>query len=127
MYAAASDSAHSVYTPDGLCLYWTLSYRISEYEIFGFIFFYESVSPEPLSIPLGPFRFFTKIRGDIGKFMFITGVKDTRDPLFTSVNYTVNSPLSTTPAIKLSLFSTTPAIHLSPLSLTPVINLHCKI
>jgi hypothetical protein len=28
-------------------------------------FFHESVSPKPLSIPVGPFRFFSKIRGDI--------------------------------------------------------------
>jgi hypothetical protein len=35
------------------------------HEIFCFWFFYESVSPKPLSIPLGPFRIFSKIRGDI--------------------------------------------------------------
>jgi hypothetical protein len=35
------------------------------HEIFDFRFFYESVSPKPLSIPLGPFRIFSKIRGDI--------------------------------------------------------------
>ncbi len=29
------------------------------------VFFHESVSPKPLSIPLGPFRIFSKIRGDI--------------------------------------------------------------
>ncbi len=29
------------------------------------IFFHKSVSPRPLSIPLGPFRIFSKIRGDI--------------------------------------------------------------
>jgi hypothetical protein len=28
-------------------------------------FFHESVSSKPLSIPLGPFRFFSKILGDI--------------------------------------------------------------
>ncbi len=31
------------------------------------IFFHKSVSPGPLSIPLGPFRIFSKIRGDIRK------------------------------------------------------------
>ncbi len=29
------------------------------------VFFHESVSPKPLSIPLGPFRIFSKIRRDI--------------------------------------------------------------
>jgi hypothetical protein len=31
------------------------------------VFFHESVSPRPQSIPLGPFRIFSKIRGDIRK------------------------------------------------------------
>jgi hypothetical protein len=31
-------------------------------EIFDFRFFHESVSPKPLSIPLGPFRIIYKIR-----------------------------------------------------------------
>ncbi len=35
------------------------------HEIFCFWFFYESVSPQPHSIPLRPFRIFSKIRGDI--------------------------------------------------------------
>jgi hypothetical protein len=42
-------------------------------------FFYKWVSPGPLSVPLGPFRFFLKIRGDIRKSMFIGGVNDTGD------------------------------------------------
>jgi hypothetical protein len=29
------------------------------------VFFHKSVSPGPLIIPLGPFRIFSKIRGDI--------------------------------------------------------------
>ncbi len=41
------------------------------------VFFHKSVSPGPLSIPLGPFRIFSKIRGDNRKWMFITGVNDT--------------------------------------------------
>ncbi len=28
------------------------------------VFFHESVSPKPLSVPLGPFRIFEKIRND---------------------------------------------------------------
>jgi hypothetical protein len=37
------------------------------------VFFHESLSPGPQSIPLGPFRIFSKIRGDIRELMFITG------------------------------------------------------
>jgi hypothetical protein len=44
------------------------------------------VSPRPPSIPLGPFQIFSKIRGDIRELMFITGVVDTSDKLFSSVN-----------------------------------------
>jgi hypothetical protein len=47
------------------------------HEIFCFWFFYESVSPQPQSIPLGPFRIFSKIRGDICKSRCTTGVNDT--------------------------------------------------
>ncbi len=31
----------------------------------------------PLSIPLGPFRIFSKIRGDIREWIFMSGVNDT--------------------------------------------------
>ncbi len=41
------------------------------------VFFHESVSPKPLSIPLGPFRFFSKIREDIRSSRCTTGVVDT--------------------------------------------------
>jgi hypothetical protein len=44
---------------------------------FCFWFFHESVSPKPLIIPLGPFRMFSKIRGDIRSSWFATGVVDT--------------------------------------------------
>jgi hypothetical protein len=47
------------------------------HEIFDFWFFHESVSPKPLSIPLGPFRIFSKIRGDIHSSRCTTGVVDT--------------------------------------------------
>jgi hypothetical protein len=36
-------------------------------------FFHESVSPQPLSIPLGPFRIFSKIPRDIRSSRFATG------------------------------------------------------
>ena len=42
------------------------------------VFFHESVSLKPLSIPIGPFRMFSKIRGDIRSSRFATGVNNTR-------------------------------------------------
>ncbi len=47
-------------------------------------FFHESVSPRPLSMPMGLFQMFTKICVDIHNFVVITGVIK----LFTSVNKT---------------------------------------
>jgi hypothetical protein len=38
---------------------------------------HESVSPQPQSIPLRPFRIFLKICGDILSLRFATGVNDT--------------------------------------------------
>jgi hypothetical protein len=46
-------------------------------EIFDFWFFHESVSPKPLSISLGLFQIFSKIRGDIRSSRCTTGVVDT--------------------------------------------------
>ncbi len=51
-------------------------------------FFHESVTPGPMSTPLGLFRIFSKIREDILEWMFITGVNDTGDKLFTGVKNT---------------------------------------
>jgi hypothetical protein len=54
------------------------------HEIFCFWFFYESIFPQPQSIPLGPFRIFSKSCGDIRSSrlttrvaVFATGVSDT--------------------------------------------------
>ena len=38
-----------------------------------------------MSTPLGPFQIFSKIHEDILEWIFITGVKDTSDKLFTGV------------------------------------------
>ncbi len=46
------------------------------HEIFDFRFFHESLSPKPLSIPLGPFQIFLKILGDIHSSRCTTGVVD---------------------------------------------------
>ncbi len=48
----------------------------------------ESVSPKPLSIPLGPFRIFSKIRWDIRSSRLTTGVNDTGGKFTTGVNDT---------------------------------------
>ncbi len=47
------------------------------HEIFEFRLFHESVSSKLLSIPLGLFRIFSKIRGDIRSSRCTTGVVDT--------------------------------------------------
>ncbi len=67
-------------------------------EIFCFWFFYESVSPQPQSIPFGPFRFFLKIR----KSRCITGISNTGG--------------------KMPLVSTTLAANLPPVSMTLAAN-----
>jgi hypothetical protein len=46
-------------------------------EIFDFCFFHDSVSPKPLSVPLRPFRIFSKIRRYIRSSRCTTGVLDT--------------------------------------------------
>ncbi len=55
------------------------------HEVFNFRFLHESVSPRPPSILLEPFWIFSKISGDICALMFITGVNDTGDKLFSGV------------------------------------------
>ncbi len=46
------------------------------------------MSLRPPSIPLEPFWIFSKIRGDIRELLFIAGVNDTGDKLFSGVNDT---------------------------------------
>jgi hypothetical protein len=62
------------------------------------VFFHESVSPQPQSIPFRPFRIFSKIRGDIRESRCTTGINDTGGKFATGVNH---------PAAKLPLVSTT--------------------
>ncbi len=50
--------------------------RDSVTRFFASASFHESVSPQPQSIPLRPFRIFSKIRGDIRSSRFATGVND---------------------------------------------------
>ncbi len=54
-----------------------LLYRESDTRFSTSGFFHKSVSPGPLSIPLGSFRIFLKIRGDFREWMLISGVNDT--------------------------------------------------
>ncbi len=51
-------------------------------------FFHESVSPRPPSIPVEPFWIFSKIRRDIRELLFITGVSDNGNKLYSGVNDT---------------------------------------
>jgi hypothetical protein len=44
---------------------------------FLLLVFFLNQFPPPLIIPLGPFRIFSKIRGDIRSSRFATGVNDT--------------------------------------------------
>ena len=46
------------------------------------------MSPRPISIPLEPFWIFSEIRGDVRELMFIAGVNDTGEKLFSGVNDT---------------------------------------
>jgi hypothetical protein len=89
---------------------------------FLILFFYESVSPQPQSIPLGPFRIFSKIHGDIRKSRCTTGVNDTGGKFATGVNDTGGKlpPVSTTPAANLPPVSTTPAANFATSSPCPV-------
>jgi hypothetical protein len=64
-------------------------------------FFRESVSPQPQSIPLGPFQIFSKIRGDIRKPRCTAGVNDTGcAPNLPPVSLT---PVATLPPVSTTL------------------------
>jgi hypothetical protein len=52
------------------------------------VFFRESFSLQPQSIPLGPFQIFSKIRGDIRKSRCTTGINDTGGKFATDVKDT---------------------------------------
>jgi hypothetical protein len=51
-------------------------------------FFHVSVSPQPQSIPLGPFQIFLKIRGDICLSRCTTGINNTGGKFANGVNDT---------------------------------------
>jgi hypothetical protein len=51
-------------------------------------FFHESVSPQPQSIPLGPFQKFLKTLEDIRKSRCTTGVNDTESIIVSGINNT---------------------------------------
>jgi hypothetical protein len=73
---------------------------------------------------LGPFQNFTKIRRGIHNFVFIAGVNDTGDELFTGVNDTVDELFTVVNDTSDELFTgvnNTVGI-LSPVSLLPAIN-----
>jgi hypothetical protein len=70
------------------------------HEIFCFWFFYESVSPQPQSIPFGPLHIFLKIRGYIRKSRCTTGINNTGCKIDAGINDTGGkfATVSTTPA-----------------------------
>ena len=116
------------------------------HEIFCFWFFHESVSPQPQSVPLGPFRIFSKIRGDIRKSRCTTCVNDTGGKFATTpvANFATIFPCVVDTGGKFATgvndtggkfaagvndtggnlppVSTTPAANLPPVSMTPVAN-----
>ncbi len=73
-------------------------------QVFKFRFFsWISVLPVPPNIPLGPLLIFSKIRWDVHKWMFITGVNKTGNKFSACINDTgeISSPVTTTPTINL--------------------------
>jgi hypothetical protein len=94
---------------------------------FLLLVFYESVSPQPQSIPLRPFQIFSKIRGDIRKSRCTAGVNDTGGKFATSSPCAVDTGGKFATGVndaggKLPPVTTTPAANLPPVSLTPVAN-----
>ncbi len=109
------------------------------------VFFHESVSPKPLSIPLGPFRIVSKIGGDIHSSRLTTGVVDTTGhwknqkifnnfvgtPLDSRVNIYIHFCFQVHFKVSAAWYCShcfppvllTPATNLLPVSLTPVANL----
>jgi hypothetical protein len=71
----------------------SLSPKRSLTQIFDFKFFHESVSPWPLSIPLGPFQIFYENSQRYPQLYVYRPVNDTSDKLFTGVNDTGNKLL----------------------------------
>jgi len=69
-------------------LIFEVPYRDSVTRFFASGFFYESVSPQPQSIPLGPFQIFSKIRGEIRTSRCTTGINDTGGKFATGVHDT---------------------------------------
>jgi hypothetical protein len=80
---------------------------------FLLLVFYESVCPQPQSIPLGPFRIFSKNRGDIRKSRCTTGINDTGGKFANGVNETCG---------KLATGIKDTSGNLPPVSATPAAN-----
>ncbi len=119
--------------PAGLFCYFGFSFcgvfKGTVSQDFLLLVFFESISPQPKSIPLRPFRIFSKIRGDICKSRCTTGINDASGKFVTGVNNASGKlpPVSTTLAKPVSLIPmanlpqvSTPVANLPPVSLTPV-------
>jgi hypothetical protein len=97
-----------------------------------------NLPPVSLVFPLGPFRIFSKIRGDIGKSRCTTGINDTGGKFATSFASVVDTGGKFATGVNdtggkfaagvtdtggnLPPVSTTPAANLPPVSITPVAN-----
>ncbi len=66
---------------------YTIKGTVSRYFLL-LVFFMNQFPPKPLSIPLGPFRIFSKIRGDIRSARLTTGVNDTGGKIAAGINDT---------------------------------------
>ncbi len=87
------------------------------HEFFASGFFHESVSPQHQSIPVRPFRIFSKFLRDIRKSRCTTGINDTSGKFFYQQRqrkwWKNLTPVSMTPAANLPPVSTTPAANFS--------------
>ncbi len=88
-------------------------------EIFASGFFHESVSPKPLSIPLGAFRNFFENSWRYSQLKVDHRYQRHRRQILPPVSLVLLIPEATLPPV-----STIPAANLPPVSTTPVANCH---
>jgi hypothetical protein len=105
-YSTAHSRHKKTYSLKGQC-----------HEIFASGFFHESIFPQTQSIPLGPFKIFSKIHGDICKSRCTTGISDTGGKFATGINNTWRQILP-----QVSLVLLIPVANLPQVSMTPVAN-----
>ncbi len=93
---------------------WQCILKGQYYEIFASVFFHESISPQPQSIPLGPFRIFCENSWRYSQVKVHHWYEQLRSQIL--------------PPVSLVLpVSTIPAAHLPPVSMTPVVHFEMRI